>query len=211
MTPRRLAILASFLPLALTAPVFAAPSFSDCFPLKADVSYQMGDSVVSTAKIDINGKPAIQMDTVNGNIRNTLIYDMSGRKLLRSVNWSMSDRNTPDVTVDWTTAPTHPEQVAPGQSFKLSGKGTQITASTGERTEIDFDGYSHYTFVGFEDLPLDIDGKERVFKNVCHLRVKEEGKTIETWHAAGFGQIKFKYYEGEMLMLAEEMSEIFEE
>lgn len=68
-----------------------------------------------------------------------------------------------------------------------------------------------YTFVGYEDLDVEIDFKPRTFANTCHLATTFEDGRAEVWYAPGFGRIKFQRYSGDSLLMSDEISSIVNE
>jgi len=210
-----LRFLGAFLCCSLTPAAYAAPLFSDCFTLKPNVTWETERSTVTAAEIDYHGQPAIQVDTLSDGMRASLIYDRSGRKILGAIEWGVAafggNPDVPDKTLRWTTSPTYPAQISAGERFTLTGKGVQTTRDPADEQNIDYPGYPDYLFVGFEDLTINIDGVDRTFHNVCHIRAEEEGKKMESWFAPKLGQIRLKFYQDNQLIMAEEITRIVQE
>lgn len=201
---------------ALSAPAIAAADFAACFSLTPGVSWSNGDDTITNAADRFAGQDVISVTTRGGGLARATFHDRSGRQYLGEVDYAVpslgnNNSDAPLTTERYQPAPTFPASAVPGSRFKLVGHG-QRTAHGGDTvTPIAYEGFSDYTFVGFEDLAVEIDYQPRTFKDTCHLRARIEGGHIDAWHAPGFGRIKFQRYDGDNLLMGEEIETILQE
>lgn len=201
--------------VAIASPASAAADFAACFSLKPGVSFGAERTTVSIDKAKFMGQDAIAVTQSEGGVSSASFYDASGRKLLGNVRYGISamggDAKVPVMTESYSKAPEFPAKAAPGAKFQLSGSGKLENHAAETSTALEYEGFSDYTFVGFEDLPTQIDYKERTFKNTCHLRAEFEGGRMEAWYAPGFGRVQFERYSGDSLLMSESIDSIIQE
>lgn len=196
---------------ALSAPAGAA-DFAACFTLTPGLSWSTADETLTIEQATFAGQPAMKVNSAGGGIGTASYYDVSGRQFLGQDRYGISawggDASKPVMTDTFKPAPTFPQTAKPGDRFQYTGKGER-THHVEETVEpLDFDGFSDYTFVGFEDVDVEIDGQPRTFKDTCHLSATFEDNRIEGWYAAGFGRIKFERYMGKELFMRDEIESI---
>ncbi len=196
---------------ALAAPAFAA-DFAACFTLTPGLRWSNGDETLTIEQATFNGQDAIKVHSAGGGVGMASYYDASGRQLLGEERYGISawggDAAQPVMTDTFKPAPTFPERAKPGERFQLSGQGERTHHVEETVTPIDYDGFTDYTFVGFEDVQAEVDNAPRTFKDTCHLTATFEDNRIEAWYAAGFGRIKFERYMGEELLMRDEIEAI---
>ncbi|MDX3936784.1 hypothetical protein [Stenotrophomonas sp.] len=107
-------------------------------------------------------------------------------------------------------APTFPANAKPGERFEVNGKGERTNHAEDTVEAIDYDGFSDYIFVGFEDVDAEVGGQPRTFKDTCQVTATFEDSRIEAWYAAGFGRIRFERYMGSDLLMRDEIKSIEE-
>ncbi|MBT2768400.1 hypothetical protein J7J08_12200 [Stenotrophomonas sp. ISL-67] len=196
---------------ALAAPAFAT-DFAACFTLTPGVSWSTADETLTIEKAPFNGAPALKVSSAGGGIGRASFFDASGRMLLGEERYGISawggDASAPVMTDAFDPAPTFPQRATPGEQFQLNGKGTRTHHVEETVTDVDYDGFNHYTFVGFENVEATVDGNPRTFADTCHLRATFEDNRMEAWYAPGFGRIKFERYMGEELLMRDEIEAI---
>lgn len=201
--------------VAISSQATAAPDFAACFSLKPGVSFGAERTTVSIEKAKFMGQDAIAVTQSEGGVSSASFYDASGRKLLGNVRYGISamggDAKAPLMTESYSKAPEFPGKAAPGAKLKLSGSGKLENHADETSTPLEYEGFSDYTFVGFEDLATKIDYKDRTFSNTCHLSAEFEGGRMEAWYAPGFGRVKFERYSGDSLLMAEEIDSVIQE
>lgn len=200
---------------ALTAPAFAAGDFAACFTLTPGVSWSNGSETLSISEATVAGEPALAVTTSGGGVSSATVHDRSGRQLLAQIRYGIAawggDAAAPVMTDTFDPAPTFPATAKPGERFTVTGKGERTNHAQDTVTDLEFDGFSDYTFVGHEDLEVEIDFKPRTFANTCHLTTTFEDGRAEVWYAPGFGRIKFQRYSGDNLLMSDEISSIVNE
>lgn len=196
---------------ALAAPAFAA-DFATCFTLTPGVSWSNGDETLTIEKATFAGQDAIKVHSAGGGVGTASYYDTSGRQLLGEDRYGISawggDASRPVMTDTFKPAPTFPQSAKPGERFQLSGNGERTHHVEETVTAIEYDGFSDYTFVGFEDVEAEVGYQPRTFKDTCHLTATFEDSRIEAWYAAGFGRIRFERYTGNDLLMRDEIQTI---
>lgn len=202
--------LRSLLALALAGvslPALAAPDFAACFSLTPGLSWSNADETLTIEKTTFAGQSAIRIHSAGGGIGMATFHDLSGRQLLGQARYGMSS-DGPTRTDAFKPAPTFPLSARPGDRFELTGTGER-THHIDETVEpVDYDGFSDYTFVGFEDVEANVDNQPRTFKDTCHVTATFEDNRIEAWYAAGFGRIKFERYMGNELLMQDQIESI---
>jgi hypothetical protein len=198
---------------ALTAPAFAAADFAACFTLTPGSAWSNGEETIRIAATPFGAHAdAIGVTTSAGGVRSTEFFDASGRQQLGKIRYGIAafgaDDSAPIMTDTYTTVPTFPATARPGDRISLSGKGERINHAQDTTIALDYEGFADYTFVGFEDLEVEIDYVPRTFANTCHLTATVEGGRAEVWYAPGLGRIKFERYSGDMLLIGDEISSI---
>lgn len=198
MNPLRTAIALSFVVAATAAQAAHAADFAACFTLKPGVAYMIDDDKIRISRERFGDREAIAMISSAG-VPTTTYYDPSGRALLGSVQYGIAgDANAPVVTERYAQTPEFPATAKPGAKFKLQGKGQRTLHGEGTVENLEYPGFDHFTFVGFEDLELPVDFKKRKFPGTCRLKAQEDGLVAEFWYAPGFGRVKFvRYQNGE--------------
>ncbi len=196
---------------ALSAPALAG-DFASCFALTPGLSWSNGDETLTIEKAVFAGQDAIRVNSAGGGVGTASYYDASGRQFLGQERFGISawggDASKPVMTDIFKPAPTFPASARPGDRFELAGKG-QRTHHVEETVEpLDYDGFSDYTFVGFEDVEAEVGFQPRTFKDTCHVTATFEDNRIEAWYAAGFGRIKFERYVGNELLMRDEIESI---
>ena len=203
-------LLRSTLAMALSAislPAAAAPDFAACFTLTPGLSWSNADETLTIEKVTFAGQNAIKVHSAGGGIGMASFYDPSGRQLLGQERYGMSS-DGPTRTDVFKPAPTFPQSAKPGERFELTGTGERTNHIEETVEPIDYDGFSDYTFVGFEDLETDVGNQPRTFKDTCHVTATFEDNRMEAWYAAGFGRIKFERYMGDELLMHDEIESI---
>lgn len=201
--------------VAIASPASAAADFAACFSLKPGVSFGAERTTVSIDKAKFMGQDAIAVTQSEGGVSSASFYDATGRKLLGNVRYGISamggNAKSPVTTESYSKAPEFPSKAAPGAKFQLSGSGKLENHADETSTPLEYEGFSDYTFVGFEDLSTKIDYKERTFKDTCHLSAEFEGGRMEAWYAPGFGRVQFERYSGDSLLMSESIDSIIQE
>jgi len=203
-------LLRSTLAMALAAislPAAAAPEFAACFTLTPGLSWSNADETLTIEKVTFAGQNAIKVHSAGGGIGMASFYDPSGRQLLGQERYGMSS-DGPTRTDVFKPAPTFPQSAKPGERFELTGTGERTNHIDETVEPIDYDGFSDYTFVGFEDLETNVGNQPRTFKDTCHVSATFEDNRIEAWYAAGFGRIKFERYMANELLMHDEIESI---
>lgn len=198
---------------ALTAPAFAAADFAACFTLTPGTTWSNGDETISIAAAPFGTHAdAIGVTTSAGGVRSTEFFDASGRQQLGKIRYGIAalgaDASAPIMTDTYTTVPAFPATATPGQKITLTGKGERVNHAQDTVTPLDYEGFGDYTFVGFEDLEVEIAYQPRTFANTCHLTATFEDGRAEVWYAPGLGRIKFERYSGDMLLIGDEIQSI---
>lgn len=191
----------------LSLPAIAAPEFAACFTLTPGLSWSNADETLTIEKVTFAGQNAIKMHSAGGGIGMATFHDISGRQLLGQERYSMSS-DGPTRTDTFKPAPTFPQSAKPGDRFELTGAGERTNHVDETVEPVDYDGFSDYTFVGFEDIDADVDNQPRTFKDTCHVTATFEDSRIEAWYAAGFGRIKFERYMGNELLMQDQIESI---
>ncbi|MNK24583.1 hypothetical protein D3C87_428930 [compost metagenome] len=196
---------------ALSAPAGAA-DFATCFTLTPGLSWSNADETLTIERATFLGQDAIRVSSAGGGVATASYFDASGRQLLGQERLGIAawggDASKPVMTDTFKPAPTFPQNATPGARFEVNGKGER-THHVEETVEpIDYDGFSDYQFVGFEDVAVEVDGQPRTFKDTCHLTATFEDNRMEAWYAAGFGRIKFERYMGSELLMRDEIESI---
>lgn len=197
----------------VSAQALAAPAFSACFALEPGVSYSTGwGSLASTYTItnaQFMGEEVLAVVLSGGGTRSAAFYDPSGMAHLGNVEYGIAGwGGDPDAVVlaeVYSEPPRFPSQAEPGDRFTLSGKGERIRYADDSVEPIEYQGFAHYTFIGFEDLVLEVDSAEHQFENTCHLKAVTENGYAEMWYAPGLGRIKFQRYESGGLLFSEQI------
>lgn len=202
--------------VALSLPVAAsAADFAACFTLDPAVAWTTGPDTIQNSEATFGGEPAVAVVTSGGGLSRAQVRDASGRSLLAVLHYGIAawggDPSQPRMTDTFDPAPSFPATATPGQKFSLTGTGTRENHAEETEAAIEYDGFSDYTFVGFEDLVVDIAGSPRTFAQTCHLRADVEGGRVEEWYAAGFGRIKFVRYSGDSVLFSDEIETIASE
>lgn len=196
---------------ALAAPAFAA-DFATCFTLTPGLRWSTGDETLTIEQATFNGQDAIKVHSAGGGVGTASYYDASGRQLLGQDRYGISawggDASQPVMTDAFKPAPTFPANAKPGDRFEVNGSGERTHHVEETVTPLDYDGFSDYTFVGFENVEATVDNQPRTFKDTCHVSATFEDNRIEAWYAAGFGRIKFERYMGEELLMRDEIEAI---
>lgn len=197
---------------ALSAPALAAPDFAACFTLTPGLSWSNGNETLTIEKAPFAGQQAIKVHTAGGGVGSASFHDASGRRLLGQERYGISawggDASAPVMTDTYNPSPTFPQSAKPGDRFALTGTGERTNHNEETVEPLDYDGFSDYTFAGFEDLEVEIDGQPRTFKDTCHVTATFEDNRIEAWYAAGFGRIRFERYMGSELLMRDEIESI---
>jgi len=197
---------------ALSAPALAAPDFAACFNLTPGLSWSNGDETLTIETASFAGQDASKVHSAGGGVGPASYYDASGRQLLGQDRYGISawggDASQPGPPPPKPPPPTSPPSARPGDRFEVNGKGERTHHVEETVTPIDYDGFSDYTFVGFEDVQAEIDFQPRTFKNACHLTATFEDNRIEAWYAPGFGRIRFQRYLGDQLLMSDEIESI---
>ena len=198
---------------ALAAPAFAAADFAACFTLTPGVSWSNGQETITIAKAPFAGNDdAVSVTTSGGGISSAEFFDRSGRQQLGKIRYGIAawgaDGAAPVMTDTYSPAPTFPATAKPGERFTLTGKGERTNHAQETVSPLEYEGFADYTFVGFEDLEVEIGFQPRTFANTCHLTATFEEGRAEVWYAPGFGRIKFQRYSGDMLLMSDEISQI---
>ena len=208
-------LLRSSLALGLASfalPALAAPDFAACFTLTPGMSWSNSDETLTIEKATFAGQNAIKVSSAGGGVGMASYYDASGRQLLGQERLGISawggDASKPVMTDIFKPAPTFPQSAKPGDRFEVNGKGERTNHVDETVEPIDYDGFSDYTFVGFEDLETEVGDQPRTFKDTCHVTATFEDNRIEAWYAAGFGRIKFERYMGSELLMRDEIESI---
>ncbi|MFI8719561.1 hypothetical protein ACIGHF_16970 [Stenotrophomonas sp. NPDC077464] len=196
---------------ALAAPAFAA-DFAACFTLTPGLRWSTSDETLTIENAAFNRAPAMKVSSAGGGVGRASFFDASGRMLLGEERYGIAawngDAAAPVMTDAFDPMPTFPQTAAPGEQFHVNGKGTRTHHGEGTVSDIDYDGFNDYTFVGFENVDATVDGKPRTFDGTCHLTARFEDNRMEVWYAAGFGRIKFERYMGEELLMRDEIEAI---
>lgn len=196
----------------LSAPALAAPDFAACFTLTPGLSWSTGDETLTIEKASFAGQDAIKVHSAGGGVGMASYYDASGRQLLGQDRYGISawggDASQPVMTDTFKPAPTFPASAKPGERFEVTGKGERTHHVEETVTAIDYDGFSDYTFVGFEDVEAEISYQPRTFKDTCHVTATFEDNRIEAWYAPGFGRIRFERYMGDQRLMSDEIQSI---
>jgi hypothetical protein len=196
---------------ALAAPAFAA-DFATCFTLTPGLRWSTGDETLTIEQATFNGQDAIKVHSAGGGVGTASYHDASGRQLLGQDRYGISawggDASQPVMTDTFNAAPTFPINAKPGDRFEVNGSGERTHHVEETVTPLDYDGFSDYTFVGFENVEATVDNQARTFKDTCHVSATFEDSRIEAWYAAGFGRIKFERYLGEELLMRDEIEAI---
>ncbi|MEG2805765.1 hypothetical protein [Stenotrophomonas sp.] len=214
MSPRALRSTLFLGLAALSAPAYAA-DFAACFTLTPGLSWSNGDETLTIDKARFTGQDAIRVTSAGGGIGTASYYDASGRQFLGQERYGIAawggDASRPVMTETYNPAPTFPAQATPGARFVVDGKGER-THHVEETVEpLAYEGFSDYTFVGFEDVQVEIGGAARTFKDTCHVSATFEDNRMEAWYAAGFGRIRFERYLGDDLLMRNEIEAIHAE
>lgn len=200
---------------SLAAPVSAAPDFAACFTLTPGVSWSTGNETTVIARAPFAGRQVLSVTTTGGGVGQASFHDATGRQLLGNVQYGIAawggDAAVAAMTDVFDPAPTFPASAQPGGRFVLDGKGVRTNHHEATDTQVDYEGFSDYTFVGYEDLEVEIDYQRRTFKDTCHLSASFEGERMEAWYAAGFGRIKFERYSGDSRLISDEIDSIIAE
>lgn len=196
---------------ALSAPACAA-DFGACFTLTPGLTWSTADATLTIEKATFAGKEAIKVNSAGGGIGTASYFDASGRAFLGEERYGISawggEAGTPVMTDAFNPPPTFPATAKPGDRFQYTGKGER-THHVEETVEpLDFEGFSDYTFVGFEDVDVEVDGQPRTFKATCHVSASFEDNRMEGWYAPGFGRIRFERYMGNELLMRDEIESI---
>ncbi|MET4680111.1 hypothetical protein [Stenotrophomonas rhizophila] len=196
----------------LSLPALAAPEFATCFTLTPGLSWSTSDETLTIEKATFAGQQAIKVNSAGGGVGSASYYDASGRQLLGQERLGMSawggDGAKPVMTDVFKPAPTFPANAKPGDRFEVNGKGERTNHAEDTVEPIDYDGFSDYTFVGFEDVEAEVGYQPRTFKDTCHVTATFEDSRIEAWYAAGFGRIRFERYMGNELLMRDEIESI---
>lgn len=197
---------------ALSCPAFAAADFATCFTLTPGVSWSNADETITIAATTFAGQDAITVTNAGGGVSSATVHDRSGRQQLGTLRYGISawggDASAPVMTDTYKPAPTFPQNAKPGERFQYTGQGERTNHAEGSTAPLAFDGFSDYTFVGFENLEVEIDYQPRTFADTCHLSATGDGNRIEVWYAPGFGRIKFQRYSGDSLLIGDEIESI---
>jgi len=200
---------------ALAAPAFAAGDFAACFTLTPGVSWSNGSETLTVSEANVAGQSALAVTTSGGGVSSATVHDRSGRQLLAQIRYGIAawggDATAPVMTDTFDPAPTFPATAKPGERFTVTGKGERVDHAQDTVTDLEFDGFSDYTFVGFEDLEVKISFQPRIFTSTCHLTATLEDGRAEVWYAPGFGRIKFERYSGDSLLIGDEITTIISE
>lgn len=200
---------------ALAAPAFAAADFAACFTLTPGVSWSNGSETLSISEATVAGQSALAVTTSGGGVSSASVHDSSGRQLLAQIRYGIAawggDAAAPVMTDTFDPAPTFPATAKPGDRFTLTGKGERVNHAQDTVTDLEFDGLADYTFVGFEDLDVEVGFQPRTFSNVCHLTATVEDGRAEVWYAPGYGRIKFERYSGDTLLMGDEIQTLLSE
>lgn len=219
MPPARLRAARCLAILAIAAPAAHAAQagdFAACFSLKPGVSYLMDDTKIQIVRERFGERDAIAVISAGSGVRSATFYDASGRGRLGDIQYGIAewggDPKTAVITETYSQPLLFPAQATPGGKFKLSGGiGQRNVHSEQEVTELTYQGFTDYTFVGFEDLELKVDYKPRTFAGTCHLRAEVDDGHAEFWYAPGFGMIQFKRYTVSGLLLAQALESVISE
>ncbi|WMJ67576.1 hypothetical protein [Stenotrophomonas sp. 24(2023)] len=199
----------------VATPALAAADFAACFRLDPSVSWSVGRENTRIVATTFAEAPALAVVTSGSGMTVANLYDTTGRRRLGTVHYGIAawgaDGSKPMMTDRYDPAPTFPATATPGQRFTVTGKGTRVNHGEGSESELEYDGFSDYTFVGFQDLDTEIDYAPRTFKDTCHLTAAVEGGRVEAWYAPGFGRIKFERYSGDSLLFSDEIDSITSE
>lgn len=204
---------------ALSAPAaHAAGDFAACFSLKPGTVFYMQDSKIEIARERFGQRDAIAVIQTDEGVRSKQLYSADGRSHYGSVRYGIAafggDPDAPIMTDAYDPAPQFPAKASPGGSFKIAGRGqrTQHGLEGGDEVEeIAYEGFSDFTFVGFEDLSLEVDGKPRTFAGTCRLKAGEGDTSLERWYAPGFGMIQFQRYSGDSVVYSRSLSRVEKE
>jgi hypothetical protein len=210
MNPTRIRIA---LGLALVAvPVAQAADFAACFSLKPGLAYEMNDSKIRIVRERFGDRDAIALVTSGSGVKTSTYYDPDGRALLGSVQYGIAalggDASAPVITERYTQTPEFPAKAKPGDKFKLHGAGKRTLHNEDSVEDLNYPGFSDFTFVGFEDLELPVDFTPRTFSGTCHLKAGDAESSAEFWYAPGFGLIKFVRYQGKETFFSQQLESI---
>jgi hypothetical protein len=211
LLPLALALSAS----ALSLNASAAADFATCFSLTPNVQFRSGDTTTQIVDVMFNDQKGRAVVNAAGGSKTAAVYDLSGRRLLGEVRYGIAalgaDPQTPIMTDIYTQSPEFPKQAVPGAKFKLTGSGERTNHAQGWVDPVNYDSFTDYTFVGFEDVQTEVNRAPRTFKDSCHVSASSGDERIEVWYAAGYGQIKFERYSGQSLLMHDVIDTIIEQ
>ncbi|MGO4261124.1 hypothetical protein [Lysobacter sp. TAB13] len=212
MTTLRIRAALSLAIASIAAPAAHAADFAACFSLKPGAAYEMDDSKIRVVRERFGDRDAIALVSSGSGVKTSTYYDPSGRALLGSVQYGIAalggNAAAPVITERYTQTPEFPAKAKPGDKFKLRGAGKRTLHNDDSVEDLNYPGFSDFTFIGFEDLELSVDFTPRTFSGTCHLKAGDAEHSAEFWYAPGFGLIKFVRFQGKEAFFSQQLESI---
>ena len=158
-----------------------------------------GNGALDFMDHDPSGKTAVAVRGLIHPNKQRWIYevrDLSGLQIRSFIEHQLADddrQGEETVTTETYSEPwpVYPTQVRTGGRFMVQGQGVLVVNEEDPKPIHYQDRHvGDYTFVGFEDLKLTLQGKKKTFSNTCHFKAKGPERLYDYWFAPGLDVIK---------------------